>query len=336
MLQSTSRYSTYSMVAAAIGSLWLAPATAQANISVEIKEWQVPWEQSRPRDPWAMPDGTVWFVGQRSHYAAIFDPQAQQFTKIDLPEGAGPHTVIADERGAWYAGNLKAHIGLINPDTYAITQYAPPGDGRRDVHTMDFNSDGHIWFTEQGGNRIGLFNPDSEQFTMYDVPTQYARPYGLVVHNDQPWATLFGTHKLATVSDGELVEIELPRESARPRRLAVTADGMVWYVDYADGYLGRYNPNDEEVSEWRAPSAKDSRPYGMAADSEGRLWFVETSVQPNRLVGFDPASNAYVANVEIPSGGGSIRHMYYDANTNSIWFGSDANTVGQAILTDSE
>lgn len=251
MLQATARYSTYAMVATAMASLWLVPATAEANVNVEIKEWQVPWEQSRPRDPWAMPDGTVWFVGQRSHYAAIFDPEAQQFT-------------------------------------------------------------------------------------MYDVPTQYARPYGLVVHNDQPWATLFGSHKLATVRDGELVEIELPRESARPRRLAVTADGMVWYVDYADGYLGRYNPSAEEVSEWRAPSAKDSRPYGMAADSEGRLWFVETGVQPNRLVGFDPATNAFVANVEIPSGGGSIRHMYYDANSNSIWFGTDANTIGQALLSDSD
>ena len=34
----------------------------------------------------------------------------------------------------------------------------------------------------------------------------------------------------------------------------------------------------------------------------------------------------------VESGGGTIRHMYFDAETNSIWFGADTNTVGQAKL----
>ena len=40
------------------------PATAQHLQQIQIDEWQVPWEESRPRDPFVGPNGKVWFVGQ--------------------------------------------------------------------------------------------------------------------------------------------------------------------------------------------------------------------------------------------------------------------------------
>jgi virginiamycin B lyase len=49
-------------------------------------------------------------------------------------------------------------------------------------------------------------------------------------------------------------------------------------------------------------------------------------------VGFDPATEAFFAATEIESGGGSVRHMYYDATTRSIWFGTDTNYLGRAQL----
>jgi len=27
-----------------------------------------------------------------------------------------------------------------------------------------------------------------------------------------------------------------------------------------------------------------------------------------------------------------VRHMFYDSRTNSVWFGTDANTIGRAKL----
>jgi virginiamycin B lyase len=35
---------------------------------------------------------------------------------------------------------------------------------------------------------------------------------------------------------------------------------------------------------------------------------------------------------EIPSSGGSLRHMVFDPKTRSLWFGTDANTIGRAVL----
>ena len=41
---------------------------------LEFMEWTVPWDDSRPRDPYVAPDGTVWFVGQVGDYVAKLNP----------------------------------------------------------------------------------------------------------------------------------------------------------------------------------------------------------------------------------------------------------------------
>ncbi len=309
-------------------------AVAGGSAPLEITEWKVPWDNTRPRDPWVGGPERIWFVGQVGDYVATLNPKTGEFRRYDLEAGAGPHTVISDARGAWYAGNRARHIGLLDPDTGAIEKIMMPGDGRGDAHTMDFTSDGDIWFTLQHANQIGFLDTGTREVTLYDVPTPSSRPYGLLVDmNDRPWVVLFGTNRLATVNaNGEVEEIVLPRKETRPRRMALTGDGMVWYVDYADGYLGRYDTASGDIKEWRAPGKAQSHPYAMTSDDRGRLWFVETGMQPNRFVGFDPKTQRFTDPVEIGSGGGTVRHMVFDADTRSIWFGADTNTIGRALI----
>ncbi len=313
-----------------------APALAVAADTVVITEWLVPYEASRPRDPYVAPDGRVWFVGQRSDYAAAFDPRTGEFERFDLPEGTGPHNLIVDSDGTvWYAGNRAAHIGKLDPVTGEIEQVETPDPPARDPHTLVFAPDGSIWFTVQGGNVVGHLQTTTGEVRLLPVETESARPYGIVVApNGRPWIALFGTNKLATVDTEtmQLTEIELPREDARPRRLVLTSDGDVWYVDHAKGFLGRYSPADGRFEEWEMPSGGSSRPYAMAVDDRDRLWMVETGVTPNRFLGFDPAAGEFIAATEIGSGGGSVRHMYYDERTQSIWFGTDTNYLGRAQL----
>ena len=45
--------------------------TAQEAQEIEIAEWKVPWEESRPRDPYVAPDGKVWFVGHNSPFGDL-------------------------------------------------------------------------------------------------------------------------------------------------------------------------------------------------------------------------------------------------------------------------
>lgn len=308
---------------------------AADTAALELTEWKVPWANSRPRDPWRGPEGRVWFVGQTGDYVATLDPESGEFDRIDLQDGAGPHTVITNETGAWYAGNRARHIGRIDPANGDIEIVPLPGGGARDPHTMDFTSNGDIWFTVQQGNQIGFLDVETRDITLYELSAARSRPYGLVVDDDdRPWVVLFGTNRLATVDPDsrEIREIELPRAAARPRRVAVTADGSVWYVDFIEGYLGRYEPSSGAFDEWQAPGGPRAGLYAMGADAQGRLWFVETGRVPNRFIGFDPKRERFTDPVEIGSGGGVVRHMSFDAEANAFWFGTDANTIGRAVV----
>ena len=210
-----------------------------------------------------------------------------------------------------------------------------PNEAARDPHTLIANSQGDIWFTVQGGNFVGKLTPSTGAVHLTAVPTSGARPYGIVLDsNDQPWIALFGTNKLATVDPEtmQLTEVDLPRDEARPRRIGVTSDDVLWYVDYAGGMLGRYDPASGEITEWPMPGGEGSRPYGMAVDNRDRIWFVESGLDPNRFVGFNPATEEFFSSTEIESGGGTVRHMYYYEPAQEVWFGADTNTIGRAEL----
>jgi virginiamycin B lyase len=96
--------------------------------------------------------------------------------------------------------------------------------------------------------------------------------------------------------------------------------------------LGRFDPSTKKVEEWPLPGGPGARPYAVTVDDQDRIWVVETGSQPNRFVGFDTRAYRFLPGANVPSGGGSIRHMVYDAHTRAIWFGSDANTIGRVQL----
>jgi virginiamycin B lyase len=321
-------------LALALAALLVAPAAAE---SVDIKEWLVPWEESRPRDPFAESADSVWFVGQRTGYLARLDAKTGKMTKVDLPNDERPHNLIVGKDGVvWYAGNATGTIGRYDPRSKKIETVAMPDPAARDPHTLIFDDgEENIWFTAQGGNFVGRLNVESRKVDLIPVPTERARPYGIKVGPDGAvWAVLFGANKLAKIDPQSLAlaEIALPRAEARPRRLEITSDGRVWYVDYAKGLLGAYDPKAKTFKEWRLPSGEAAKPYGTAADSKDRIWIVETGVQPNRFIGFDPATEEFFTGSDIPSGAGAVRHMHYHATSGSVWFGTDTNFIGRAIV----
>ena len=55
--------------------------------------------------------------------------------------------------------------------------------------------------------------------------------------------------KIATVDPATLkiTEYSLPNDRSRGRRIAITSDDRIWYVDYSRGYLGRFDPAEQAV-----------------------------------------------------------------------------------------
>lgn len=327
-----------SIMAAAVASVFqvisVMPSPASLSAQVPVKEWPVPYADSRPRDPYVDGQNRVWFVGQKGNYIAYLTPEDGKFRRYELEDGTLPHNLIVDKKGmVWYAGNGNAHIGKLDPATGKITKYPMPNPEARDPHTLIFDPKGDIWFTVQNGNFVGRLGTATGKVDLIEVPTPNARPYGIEVDaKGRPWFNEFGSDKLGMIDPATLKirEYSLPNDRARGRRLAITSDDRIWYVDYSRGYLARLEPATGQVKEWVLPGGAGSLPYAMAVDHRDRLWMVESGSQPNRLVGFDPKTEKFFGMTPIPSGGGTVRHMVYDERTGQIWFGTDANTIGRA------
>lgn len=317
-----------------LNALFLLLATIS---SVEIKEWEVPWKQTRPRDPAVDRRGNVWFVGQEGNYVGRLDPATGKFDRFDLPSGSGPHNVIVASNGAiWVAGNRAAYVGRLDPESRKVTKFTMPDSAAGDPHTLIEGADGTIWFTVQSGSYVGRLDPKSGQTRLVKVPTRGSRPYGIVIdESGRAWFNEFGRNALGMIDPVtmKLEEFPLP-EGTRGRRIALGRDGGVWYVDYARGLLSRFDPKTKNVEERPTPGGKGSLPYAMAVDDRGRMWFVETGPQPNRLVGFDPKTARFFSVTPIPSGGSTVRHMIFAPGAREIWFGTDAGTIGRALLKD--
>ncbi len=309
---------------------------------ITIDEWTVPYSESRPRDPFVAGDGRVWFVGQRTHYAAVLDPATGDFRRYDMDEGTGPHNLIVDDDGlVYYAGNRARHIGIIDPATGDIDKIMMSDDRARDPHTLIWDDNGDIWFSVQQGNLIGFLNRETGELRYVDAPEVEtargmgsSRPYGVKLDSkNRPWIAHFNTNLIGMVEPEsfELIGYDLP-EGSRPRRLVIDSKDRIWYVDYSRGKIGLVVEGGGFQREYDLPAGEESRPYGVAIDRYDRVWLVETGIQPNRFVGFDTDTEEFVAMLDVPSGGGTIRHMYYDAATDAIWFGTDANTVGRAVV----
>lgn len=307
------------------------PAAAQTP-GVTVEEWVVPWPESRPRDPYVAPDGRVWFVGQRSDYAAVFDPESEEFRRYDLPAGAGPHNlIVADDGRVWYAGNRQANIGILDPATGDIQLIPMPDDRVRDPHTLVFDGAGHIWFTAQNSNFVGRIDMATHAIDLIEVPTPHSRPYGIAVAQDgRPWFVEFAAGKIGTI-DPESLRLEefvLPEPEGRPRRIAIDSSGDIWYVDFSLGELGRMTAGGV-FDTWSVPSGAAGRPYALGIDNRDRLFYVETGPQPNRFVIVDSTTGITLSSTPIPSGGGSVRHMMFDEREQAVWFGTDANTIAR-------
>jgi virginiamycin B lyase len=121
-------------------------------------------------------------------------------------------------------------------------------------------------------------------------------------------------------------EYPLPNAAARPRRIAIQPDDVMWYSDYARGYLGRFDPKTGNVTEFASPGGPNSRPYGIVY-LKNAVWYSESGVRPNTIVRFDLATQRFQT-WEIPSGGGVVRNMMVTRDGNIAIACSGVNRVG--------
>src|SRR5437870_215920 len=202
-----------------------------------------------------------------------------------------------------------------------------PDPQAKDPHTLIFDKSGILWFTVQQANRIGRLDPKTGDIKLMTPPTPKSRPYGMAIDSTgKVFIVLFGTNKVASIDDSmKVTEWTLPNAGARPRRLAIDSNDIIWYSDYARGYLGRLDPKTGDVKEWKSPAGEKSEPYGIVW-TKGALWYNESGAKPNTIVRFDPKTEKFQSWV-IPGGGHIVRNTDVTKDGDFVLANSLVNTV---------
>ncbi len=72
-----------------------------------------------------------------------------------------------------------------------------------------------------------------------------------------------------------ITEYDLPRQTIEPHDVIVDADGMAWYSDFGEQFLGKLDPKNGKVTEYSIPVLKQGFPRGtldLETDTDGNMW----------------------------------------------------------------
>jgi virginiamycin B lyase len=273
--------------------------------------------QPYPHDPAVdETNGIVYYVDSDNSCVGRYDPATGQFTAWATPTAASrPHGLTVASNGhVFYTGQQANLLGRLNP-AMGITNEYPAGT---DPHTPLYHMS-MVWFTAQRGNRYGRLDPSNGSVMTWPAPTANSQPYGIQpAPNGHMFIALFGTNKLAELDPANpatLVEHTLPNASSRVRRLAVDAQGRVWYGDYARDRLGMFDPATRQFREWTTPSTT-GLPYGMVIGPDDRVWYNDDGA--STMVAFDPVTEQSQI-VMIPTRGSTVRNVAVDRTRRRIW-----------------
>src|ERR1043166_7377039 len=154
-----------------------AAAAISGPVEITIKQWPVPNPGSRPHDPLAARDGSIWYTGQLANTLGRVDPKTGAIKEYRTNDQTGPHGLVEGPDGnIWFTGNFRSLIGKLDPKTGTVTEYKMPDPAARDPHSLTFDRNGILWFTVQNGNFVGRLDPKTGDISLTKSPTANSRP----------------------------------------------------------------------------------------------------------------------------------------------------------------
>ena len=195
------------------------------------------------RETWSFPLKTLPRPSGRATHVVI--------TEYDLPRGTiAPHDVRTDADGfVWYSNFVENFLGKLDPRTGAHTEFAYPAvkpNAPLGALALEPDPDGNWWLS--GMFQTGLFQ--------FDVTTKTFRHFPLP-------ASL----------DGDTAQQSLMMPWRRP------VDGKVWTNDVFRKVILRLDVNTGAYEEFdpfkMLPKAGNHAPYGMVADANNDLYFMD-------------------------------------------------------------
>jgi virginiamycin B lyase len=321
----------------------------QAGPAIAVTEWTLPRADARPQATFVSTrDGSVWYSDAEANLLGRFDPKTAKFEEFHLRPGSDPYGFVEHygsgvQTTVFFTSRTGGFVGEFDLNKREVRELRLDG-GPAILHDLAFDPNGDIWFTvakaqppqHPQGSKIGRANVFSSEIRLVDTPTRAANPHALVVNSvGTPFFTELDSPRLASIHPMTLkvTEYVLPNAKSGARGLAITPDDVVWYTDYARGYIGRLDPKTRAFDEWPSPGGANSRPAAITNIGD-TLWYMETGATP-RLVRFASATKQFHSWTLKMSR--AIEHLYAHRD-GSLWFAvPSSNRVAQITLKkDSE
>jgi virginiamycin B lyase len=300
------------------------------NFSDEaLKIVYVDFEMPGPnRFPWTSngdKDGMRWTpeYGQANKVMRL-NPQTGEMKEFPVPN-LGPaliHSAVPDQDGSvWITEAGAKKLGRWDPKTQQITEFQD--DWRK--HTIRIHPDGSIWST--GG--LTRFDPKTQTFThIKEVPTAY----GIALDKEgNVWTTEMTKTGFLDKVDPKTLQVTkyIPPNRDRPRRIQVDSDDIVWFAEYTDGKIGRFDPKSETFKEYPLPSPL-TKPYALGIAPDHSLWY---SGEWRDVIGRLDPDTGKVTEYPMPYSDNGMRDFFLDKD-NHMWYGSPPNNrVGYFYLS---
>jgi virginiamycin B lyase len=275
-----------------------------------------------PHDP-AVDEATglIYYAGSNESCIGQFNPETGEYQAwpTATPDSY-PHGLVVIDGRVYFTGIDANLIGSVDPATGEAVDFPVEATG---PHTPALHG-GALWFTAQRGGQFGRLDLETGIAEVFEFSAANTGPYGIWPAPDGSlWVALFGTNRLARVDTAAAPpaaeEFVLPQASSRPRRIAVDAQGKVWFTDYPRRTLGLLDPSlpaGEQVKEFPTPGG--GRPYGIAVGPDGRVWYNDQDA--SEIVGFDQGTETVVARLDLElDNPGPVRNIAVDQARRRLW-----------------
>tara|TARA_B100000315_G_scaffold252736_1_gene290116 strand:- start:7121 stop:8497 length:1377 start_codon:yes stop_codon:yes gene_type:complete len=171
----------------------------------------------------------------------------------------------ADNEKDRVSGVVKPKVSVLSPSQTldstkpVIEEYIFP-EKYSVPHGLAIDSKDRIWVTEAAGNSLAMFDPATKQLKEYRIPSTKGLP-------EIEWE--YDPKKKETPKEAVTIY-----SVGSPGNVIVDQNDVIWFVMHLGNSVVRFDPVKEEFTEYIIP-IPNAQPYDLAADSKGRIWFVE-------------------------------------------------------------
>jgi streptogramin lyase/plastocyanin len=236
--------------------------------------------------------GSLWIAASYDNKIIRFDWRNGVQRSYPLAGQSWPFNIALDSHGKiWFTQRAGGRLGRLDPVTGKIANFPLGASGNPGPAGLgiDLRND-RVWFTESFADTIGSLSADGH-LTLYRMGTSstgmISGPAGLAVdsHGGVWFAKLEG--QLGHIAPGSTHIDLIPTPKMFPRPAGVTVDsrGHVWLAALDGNALLEFRPDEGDFRTFALPigaadthpgappQARTSRPFGLAFDHDGDLWF---------------------------------------------------------------